>query len=90
VDKLRYSDHDVTHANKFHEFALHVYMERKVTTSSRVPIIFPKKWIAGLYNTGIMNLLEIPHFGRGKDVDNCVKKLLEFVHGGILWMDILV
>jgi len=34
--------------------------------------------------------LEIPHFGRGKDMDNCMKKLLELVHGGILWMDILV
>jgi hypothetical protein len=47
----------------------------------------PKQWIQGLYNTGIMNLLEIPHFGRGKDVNNCVKKLLEVVHGGILWLD---
>jgi hypothetical protein len=34
-----------------------------------------------------MNLLEIPHFGRGKDVNACVKKLLERVHGGFLWMD---
>jgi hypothetical protein len=23
----------------------------------------------------------------GKDVNNCVKQLLEVVHGGILWMD---
>jgi hypothetical protein len=37
-----------------------------------------------------MNLLEIPHFGRGKDVNACVKQLLELVHGGILWMDMLV
>jgi hypothetical protein len=34
-----------------------------------------------------MNLLEIPHFGRGKDVNACVKQLLAWVHGGILWMD---
>jgi hypothetical protein len=34
-----------------------------------------------------MNLLEIPHFGRGKDVNACVKQLLALVHGGILWMD---
>jgi hypothetical protein len=47
----------------------------------------PKKWIVGLYNTGIMNLLEIPHFGSGKDVNACVKQILELVHGGILWME---
>jgi hypothetical protein len=31
--------------------------------------------------------LEIPHFGRGKDVNACVKQLLDLVHEGILWMD---
>jgi hypothetical protein len=35
----------------------------------------------------MVNLLEIPHFGRGIDVNNCVKQLLELVHGCILWMD---
>ena len=31
--------------------------------------------------------MEIPHFGRGKDVNACVKKLLDLVHEGILWMN---
>jgi hypothetical protein len=43
-----------------------------------------------LYNTGIMNLLDIPHFGCGKQINGCVKQLLERVHGGVLWMDRLV
>jgi hypothetical protein len=34
-----------------------------------------------------MNLLEIPHFGRGKDVNSCVKQLLALVHRVILWME---
>jgi hypothetical protein len=34
-----------------------------------------------------MNLLDIPHFGHGKHINGCVKKLLARVHGGILWMD---
>jgi hypothetical protein len=37
-----------------------------------------------------MNLLKIPHFGRGKDVNSCVKKLLAKVHGGLFWMERLV
>jgi hypothetical protein len=34
-----------------------------------------------------MNLLEIPHFGRGEDVNAYVKQLLVRVHGGCLWME---
>ena len=34
-----------------------------------------------------MDLVHIPHFGCGKDVNNCIKKLLELVHGGILWLE---
>jgi hypothetical protein len=39
------------------------------------------------YNTDIMNLLYFPHFGQGKHINTCVKKLLARVHGDILWMD---
>jgi hypothetical protein len=31
--------------------------------------------------------LEIPHFGRGKDVNNCIKQLLAVLHVGFLWLD---
>jgi hypothetical protein len=34
-----------------------------------------------------MNLLEIPHFDRGKDVNSYIKKLLVRVHGGFFWME---
>jgi hypothetical protein len=34
-----------------------------------------------------MNLLEIPHFGRGRKMNNYVKQLLAVMHGGILWLD---
>jgi hypothetical protein len=48
------------------------------------PILQPKPWEAGLENTGILNLLEIPHFGRGKEVNNCIKQLIAVLHGGFL------
>jgi hypothetical protein len=50
-------------------------------------VLHPKQWVEGLVNTGILNLLEIPHFRRGKDVNNYIKKLLEVLHGGFLWLD---
>jgi hypothetical protein len=62
-------------------------MERKGIILSGVPILEKKQWITGFYNMGILNLLEILHFGRGKDVNNCFKRLLALVHGGVLWMD---
>jgi hypothetical protein len=51
------------------------------------PILEPTHWIKGLYNSDIMNLLDIQHFVRGKNVGLFVKKLVSRVHGGILWMD---
>lgn len=62
-------------------------MENKGSTSKGIPIMEPKQWITGLYNSDIMNLLGIPHFSRGRDVKVCVKQLLACVHVGFLWMD---
>jgi hypothetical protein len=62
-------------------------MESKGISVSEIPILEPNQWITSLYNTGILNLLEIPHFGHGKDVNNCVKQLLALVHGGIMWLE---
>jgi hypothetical protein len=39
-----------------------------------------------------MDLVHIPHFGCGKNMNNCIKKLLELVNGGIscLYMPIFI
>jgi hypothetical protein len=50
------------------------------------PILQPKPWVAGLENTGTLNLLEIPHFGRGKEVNNYIKQLIAVLHGGFIWI----
>jgi hypothetical protein len=54
------------------------------------PVLELTQWITGLYNSGIMNLLDILHFGSGKNVGFCIKHLVALFHGGILWMDRLV
>jgi hypothetical protein len=51
------------------------------------PIMEPMYWTTTLYNFRIMNLLDISHFGHGK---NYIKSLLSWVHGDIMWMDKLV
>jgi hypothetical protein len=36
---------------------------------------------------GILNLLEVPHFGCNLEINSCVKLLLSCIHGGTLWLD---
>jgi hypothetical protein len=88
VLKLSYSDHDVCDATKFPYLAEETYLEntREIGPLGK-SIMDPAQWITRLYNYGIMNLLYIPHFRCGKNVGLCVKQLLSWVHGGILWMD---
>jgi len=84
---LKYFDHDVSDATKFPDLATQSYLESRGEDPSGMPLLEPAKWIIGLYNTGIMNLLYILHFGRRKYINACVIQLLERVHRGILWMD---
>jgi hypothetical protein len=72
---------------KIPEFVQQVYLDSIGIGPLGDPILQPKPWAAGLENTGILNLLEIPHFGRGKEVNNCIKQLIAVLHGGFLWME---
>jgi hypothetical protein len=65
-------------------------MEISGTWPLGYPIMQPNEWVAGLANTGILNLLEIPHFRLRKYVNNCIKQLLAFLHGGFLWLEELI
>jgi hypothetical protein len=85
--KTWYSDHDVVDAGKFPEFCNRYTLTSIGTGPFGDPILQPKPWAVGLANTGILNLLEIPHFGRGKEVNNCVKQLMAVLHGGFLWLE---
>jgi hypothetical protein len=89
VPKLRYADHDVHDMTKFLELVKEKYLINtgEIGPLGR-PVLDPAQWITGLYNSWIMNLLDILHFGHGKNVSLCVKQLVARVHGGILLMDI--
>jgi hypothetical protein len=87
VDTIKYFDHGIGDAVKFLDLAPQNYLESRGEGPSGAPLLEPTQWILGLYNTRIMNLLDISHFGHGKHINGCVKKLLERMHGEILWMD---
>jgi hypothetical protein len=48
-------------------------MESLGTGSLGDPVLQPKQWVVGLLNTWIRNLLDIPHFEKGKYVNKCIK-----------------
>jgi len=45
------------------------------------------QWETGLAKAWILGLLELPHFGRGKYENSCIKQLMAVTHGGDLWLD---
>jgi len=80
VYALKYSDHDVADTVKFPDLAPLNFLERGGGSPLGAPLLEHAQWILGLYNTDIMNLLDIPHFMRGKHINGCVKQLLTRVH----------
>jgi hypothetical protein len=90
VEKLRYSNHDVTDTDKFQEFAKQVYLQNVGIGPFGEPIHQPLQWAAGLAKTRILGLLDLPNFGRGEYANSCVKQLMAVTHGGYLWLEQLV
>jgi len=87
VPNLRYVDQDVQELAKFLELAEEIYL---INTGEMGPlgrlVLEHAHWIMGIYNSGIMNLFNIPHFGNKNNVGIYIKQLVSWVHGGILWM----
>ena len=46
----------------------------------------PMEHVQILEHSGLLNLLRIPHFGRGAEVNSVVRILISCVHGGYLWL----
>jgi hypothetical protein len=87
MEKLRYSDHDVTDTEKFLELAKKVYLDTVGIGHFSKPINQSKQWASRLANTGILIMLDILHFGRGQDVNNYIKKMMAVTHRGYLWVE---
>jgi len=62
----------------------HRYLMKTTGKKSR---IVSQLWIKELAQSTILNVMNIPHFGRHKEVNDCVKILLSCYHGGYLWLD---
>ena len=46
----------------------------------------PQPWASGLDQSGLLGLINMPHFGQFNEAYACVKKMLACFHGGALWL----
>jgi hypothetical protein len=60
------------------------YLTRMTGKNSKT---IPHSWMMNLVHSTMLNIMNIPHFGRHQEVNACVKLLLSCYHGGYLWLD---
>ena len=87
VNDLKYQDYNLLDHVKFPQFQVDQYMAMTVNPTTKVEALTPQAWIASLQPSGLLNLLQIPHFGRSNEINAAVKVLLSCIHGGHLWLD---
>ena len=46
-----------------------------------------KPWANGLEKSGLLELINLPHFCHLNEAHACVKQLLACFHGGTLWLN---
>jgi hypothetical protein len=75
---------------KFHKISPHHYLELRKYPTMNQSIPISKVWAIGLEREGILNLFDIPHFGRSNEVNACIELLLTCMHGSYLWLDMTI
>jgi hypothetical protein len=62
----------------------HKYLTK---TTRKKPKIVPQPWTMDITRSTILNVMNIPHFGRHQEVNTWIKLLLSCYHGGYLCLD---
>jgi hypothetical protein len=87
VNDLKYHDYNLLDHIKFPLFQVNWYMAMIVNPAIKVEALTTQDWIASLQPSGLLNLLQILHFGQSNEINAVIKVLLSCVHGGHLWLD---
>ena len=84
MSRLKFKDND-TH--KKDDLDRDKYMVIVLATPPMPQLIVPMEWDRGMDQVILVNLLDMPHFGRSKEVNTYVRQLLVCFHGGFMWID---
>jgi len=84
IPALRYVDHDIIDEKKFLELVPNNFLKNQISSKTHMIFIRPHIWDTRLQKEGILNLFDIPHFGRIQKINVCVKVLLSCVDEGYI------
>jgi hypothetical protein len=84
---LTFSDFNLGDHKVYSMLAPHKYL---TITKGNNPKIVPQKWTHNLAQSTLLNVMKIPHFGRHREVNACVRLFLSCYHGGYLWLDLRI
>ena len=73
VNDLKYQEYNLLDHVKFPQFQLDQYMAMIVNPATKVEALTPQAWIASLQPSGLLNLLQIPHFRQSNEINAVVK-----------------
>ena len=62
VNDLKYQDYNLLDHVKFPQFQVDQYMAMTVNPATKVEALTPQVWIASLQPSGMLSLLQTPHF----------------------------
>ena len=81
---MKFEDYDTRKAKELERNRFMVIMPSVLLNAD---VVSAMEWEHGLGQSGILNLLLMPHFSRTTPVKMYVKQLLVCFHGGYLWLD---
>lgn len=84
--QLKMEDWDFNDRSKYLQFELRNYLQKVYYLERIFTILEPHQWSQGLRRLVLLNMLNVPHFGRSTSNTSCVQQLLISVHDGCLWL----
>jgi hypothetical protein len=84
IPSLKNNDFNLGDIKNYAMLAPHRYLMK---TTRKKPRIVSQPWIKELVQSTILNVMNILHFGRHQEVNNCIKLLFPCYHGGYMWLE---
>ena len=90
VNDLKFQDYNLLDHIELPQFQADQYIVMTVNPSMKVEALTLQAWITSLQPSSLLNLLQIPHFGRSNEINAVIKVFLFYIHGGNMWLDCTV
>jgi hypothetical protein len=84
VTVLKFCDFNLGDRKVYNMLAPYKYLMRTKGNNSK---LIPQQWTMNLTQSTLLNIMKIPHFGKHKEVNACVKLLLASYHREYLWLE---